>query len=107
MENKNKTPTQYGIYLGNEYSGIAVDGKIISNLGIKNQTIIPTIVSFNDERKAPIIGENINSQLKSNPENTIYGFINLIGKKFSDPEVEQFQKKVKFKIKKKAKMKMI
>ena len=102
MENKNKTPTQYGIYLGNEFSGIAVNGKIITNERIKNQKIIPTIVSFNDERKDPIIGENINFQLSSNPKNTIYGFINLIGKKFSDPEVEEFKNKVKFKIKKKS-----
>ena len=101
MSNKNKK-RQYGIYLGNEFSGIAVNGIIIFNQRIKNQTIIPTIVAFDNERKDPIIGENINFQLESNPKNTIYGFVKLIGKKFSDPEVQEFKKEVKFNIKKKS-----
>ena len=105
MSNKNKK-RQYGIYLGNEFSGIAVNGEIIFNQRIKNQTIIPTIVAFNNERNDPIIGENIQSQLKSNPNNTIFGFVKLIGKKFSDPEVQEFTKEVKFNIKKKVKMRM-
>ena len=87
MSNKNQKK-QYGIYLGNKYSGIALNGKIISNQRIKNQTIIPTIVAYENERKDPIIGENMQSQLKSNPNNTIFGFVKLIGKKFSDPEVQ-------------------
>ena len=98
MSNKNQKK-QYGIYLGNKYSGIALNGKIISNQRIKNQTIIPTIVAYENERKDPIIGENIKFQLKSNPKNTIYGFVKLIGKKFSDPEVQEFKKEVKFEIK--------
>ena len=102
MSNKNKKQ-QYGIYLGNEFSGIAVNGSIIFNQSIKNQTIIPTIVAFDNERKDPIIGENMKSQLISNPNNTIYGFVKLIGKKFSDPEVQEFKKEVKFEIKKKSK----
>ena len=105
MSNNNKKQ-QYGIYLGNEYSGIAVNGKIIANQRIKKQTMIPTVVSFDNDRKDPIIGENIKFQLESNPKNTIYGFVKLIGKKFSDPEVQEFKKEVKFEIKKKVKMKM-
>ena len=101
MSNNNKKQ-QYGIYLGNEYSVIAVNGKIIANQRIKKQTMIPTVVSFDNDRKDPIIGENIKFQLESNPKNTIYGFVKLIGKKFSDPEVQEFKKEVKFEIKKKS-----
>ena len=101
MSNKNQKK-QYGIYLGNKYSGIALNSKIISNQRIKNQTIIPTIVAYDNEREDPIIGENMKSQLKSNPKNTIFGFVKLIGKKFSDPEVQEFKKKDKFIIKKKS-----
>ena len=53
-----------GIYIGNKFSGIAINGKIISNQRIKNQTIIPTIVAFENDRKDPIIGENIQTHFR-------------------------------------------
>ena len=77
MSNNNKKQ-QYGIYLGNDYSGIAVNGKIIANQRIKKQTMIPTVVSFDNDRKDPIIGENIKFQLESNPKNIIYGFVSNV-----------------------------
>lgn len=101
MKNKENQKNLCGIYIGNNFSGIAINGKIISNQRIKNQTIIPTIIAFEKDRKDSIIGENIQTHLDNNKENTIYGFINLIGKKFSDSEVQKFIGEVNFKIKKK------
>ena len=106
MKNKENQQKICGIYIGNNFSGIAINGKIISNQRIKNQTIIPTIIAFEKDRKDSIIGENIQTHLDNNKENTIYGFINLIGKKFSDSEVQKFIGEVNFKIKKKMRMKM-
>lgn len=92
---------QYGIYIGENNSCIAVNGKIITNKRVKNETVVPTMVAFQNEIKEPIVGMNIFSILIANPENTIYGFHELIGKKFSDIEVQEFRNNVKFKIEKK------
>ena len=46
MKNKENQQKICGIYIGNNFSGIAINGKIISNQRIKNQTIIPTIIAF-------------------------------------------------------------
>ena len=105
MSNNNKKQ-QYGIYLGNEYSGIAVNGKIIANQRIKKQTMIPTVVSFDNDRKDPIIGENIKFQLESNPKNTIYGFLKLIGKNFLILKFKNLKRKLNLILKKKVKKKM-
>ena len=92
---------QYGIYIGVNFSCIAVNGKIIENKRGKNEILVPTIISYQKNIKEPVIGMNNSSQSDENPENTIYGFHQLIGKKFSDPKVQEFKQTVKYKIEKK------
>ena len=92
---------QYGIYIGVNFSCIAVNGKIIENKRGKNEILVPTIISYQKNIKEPVIGMNNLSQINANPENTIYGFLELIGQKFSDPEVQEFKQTVKYKIEKK------
>ncbi len=92
---------QYGIYIGLNFSCIAANGIIIQNEKAKNEQLVPTNIFYQNNIKEPIIGMNISSQMIADSENIIYGFHYLIGKKFSDPKVQEFKKKVKFKIEKK------
>ena len=89
-----------GIYLGPNDSSIAIwrNGKvnIIPNEIGKYTT--PSIVSFTkNERLVGIPAEN-NKII--NPKNTIYGIREIIGKKFDEPDLQKFIKKVPCKIEK-------
>lgn len=78
-----------GIDFGNAFSrvGIYHNGKvdIIENEAFKS--IIPSIVSFNDEQL--FVGDSAKTQMISNPKNTIYAIKRLIGRHFYDPEVQK------------------
>ena len=97
-----------GIYLGPNDSSIAVwkNGKaeIIPNYdGSKDSAgrTTPSVVSFTKNKSlVGVAGENIKT---SNPKNTIYGIREIIGKKYDDPDVQKFIKKVPFEIEKDSK----
>lgn len=56
----------------------------------------PSYVAFTDEEI--LVGEAAKNQAGSNPKNTIYDAKRLIGRKFSDPEVQKLIKSWPFKV---------
>jgi len=92
-----------GIYLGPNDSSIAIwkNGKVNIIPNERGDYTTPSVVSFTkNERLVGIPAEN-NKII--NPKNTIYGIREIIGKKYDDPDVQKFIKKVPFKIEKDSK----
>ncbi|GMF27731.1 unnamed protein product [Phytophthora lilii] len=58
--------------------------------------LTPSYVAFTENEV--LIGEAATHQLLKNRENTVYDITRLIGRKFSDPEVQEFVKSVPFKV---------
>jgi L1 cell adhesion molecule like protein len=58
--------------------------------------IIPSYVSFTDEEK--LVGDAAKSQSTMNPKNTVYDAKRLIGRKYSDPTVQDDNKLWSFKV---------
>ena len=58
----------------------------------------PFVISF--YKKEMLVGTPAKNLMNRNPENTIYGIRKLLGKKFNDPQVQNFMKTVPYKIEK-------
>ena len=89
-----------GIYLGPNDCSIAIwnNGKpeiICNEMGARTT---PSVVSFTKNER--LVGDAAKNNIIKNPKNTIYGIREIIGKKFDEPEVQNFIKKVPFKIEK-------
>jgi len=88
-----------GIDLGTTYSCVGIANKggqveILENdLGNR---ITPSYVAFTETER--LIGEAAKNQAAVNPENTIFDAKRLIGRKFSDPEVQRDKKLYPFEI---------
>lgn len=90
-----------GIDLGTTYSCVGVFRKgqveIIQNeLGNR---ITPSVVAFTDEER--LVGESAKNQASLNPERTIFSVKRLIGRKYSDKEVQNDKKLLPYKVVKK------
>ncbi len=88
-----------GIDLGTTNSCIAVTqtvggSKVIPNIEGNNTT--PSIVALSNGER--IVGVSAKNQSVLNPENTFYSIKRLIGRKYSDPEVQRDVKLFPFKI---------
>jgi len=87
-----------GIDLGTTYSCVSVyknnNIEIIAN-DMGNRTT-PSWVSFNDSDR--LIGDAAKTASTSNPSNTIYDIKRLMGRKFSDPIVQEEIKKLPYKV---------
>lgn len=87
-----------GIDLGTTYScvGIYKNGsvEIISN--DQGNKTTPSYVAFTSEER--LIGEAAKCQSGYNPENTIFDVKRLMGRKFSDPKLQQDLKHLTFKV---------
>jgi molecular chaperone DnaK len=57
----------------------------------------PSVVAFTDDSQR-LVGQPAKRQAVQNPENTVYATKRLIGRKFSDAEVQKEKKLVPFKI---------
>ena len=88
-----------GIDLGTTNSCVAImDGKearVLENAEGARTT--PSMVAFskNGER---LVGQPAKRQAVTNPDNTLYAFKRLIGRRFDDPEVQKMIKTAPFKI---------
>ena len=87
-----------GIYLGPNDSSIAIwrNNKVEIIPNESGERTTPSVVSFTKNER--LVGEGAKNNIIKNPKNTIYGIREIIGKKYDDPDVQKFIKKVPFKI---------
>lgn len=87
-----------GIDLGTTYSAVAVyrngQAEIIAN--DQGNRTMPSYVAFSENER--LIGEPAKNQEGMNIDNTIFDAKRLIGRKFSDPDVQRIMKHFPFKI---------
>ncbi|KAK0731445.1 molecular chaperone bip1 [Lasiosphaeris hirsuta] len=87
-----------GIDLGTTYScvGIMKGGRVEILVNDQGNRITPSYVAFADSER--LIGDAAKNQYASNPTNTIFDIKRLIGRSFSDKEVQADIKHMPFKV---------
>ncbi|NPA95193.1 MAG: molecular chaperone DnaK [Thermodesulfobacteria bacterium] len=88
-----------GIDLGTTNSCVAImeggEPKVLTNA--EGQRTTPSVVAFTDKGER-LVGLLAKRQAVTNPENTIFAVKRLIGRKFTDPEVQRTKEIVPYKI---------
>jgi len=88
-----------GIDLGTTNSCVAImeggDPKVIAN--VEGNRTTPSVVAFTDSTER-LVGQVAKRQAVTNPEKTLYAIKRLIGRKFTDPEVNKSIQVSPFKI---------
>ena len=88
-----------GIDLGTTYSCVSITKANGENVIIPNELggrITPSVVAWSSEGR--LVGDAAKNQASSNPVNTVYDIKRLIGRKFTDPEVQRDKKLLPFDI---------
>jgi endoplasmic reticulum chaperone BiP len=87
-----------GIDLGTTYScvGIFKNGRVEIIPNELGNRITPSVVSFTDDER--LVGESAKNQAAINPTRTVYSIKRLIGRKFTDKEVQHDMKLLPYKI---------
>jgi heat shock protein 5 len=87
-----------GIDLGTTYScvGVYKNGRVEIIPNEFGNRITPSFVAFTDEER--LIGESAKNQAAINPERSVYVVKRLIGRKYSDKEVQMDKKHVSYEI---------
>jgi molecular chaperone DnaK len=92
-------PKVIGIDLGTTNSAVAYmeagEPTIIPNS--EGGRVTPSVVAFTKTGER-LVGQIAKRQAITNPENTIYSIKRLMGRRFSDPEVQRTQKMVPYKV---------
>lgn len=88
--------TVIGIDLGTTYScvGVMQKGKVEILVNDQGHRITPSYVAFTDEER--LVGDAAKNQAAANPKNTIYDVKRMIGRKFSDKDVQTDMKHFPF-----------
>ncbi len=94
-------PKVLGIDLGTTNSVMAVmeagEPTILENA--EGNRLTPSVVAVNPKSGEQIVGQVARRQAITNPENTIFSVKRFMGRKFSDPEVQEALKHVPYKVK--------
>jgi molecular chaperone DnaK len=90
-----------GIDLGTTNSVMAVieagDPTILEN--VEGNRLTPSVVAVTPKTNEQIVGQVARRQAITNPENTIFSVKRFMGRKFSDPEVQEALKHVPYRVK--------
>jgi endoplasmic reticulum chaperone BiP len=87
-----------GIDLGTTYScvGVFKDGRVQIIANDQGNRITPSYVAFTDTER--LIGDAAKNQASLNPENTLFDVKRLIGRSYTDKEIQRDKKLLPFKI---------
>ncbi|KAI9659601.1 MAG: ATPase with role in protein import into the ER [Alyxoria varia] len=87
-----------GIDLGTTYScvGIMKGGKVEIITNDQGNRITPSYVAWNDDER--LVGDAAKNQFASNPHRTVFDIKRMIGRKFSDKDVQGDMKHFPFKV---------
>ncbi|KAI9718722.1 MAG: hypothetical protein M1812_003896 [Candelaria pacifica] len=90
--------TVIGIDLGTTYScvGVMQKGKVEILVNDQGNRITPSYVAFTDEER--LVGDAAKNQYAANPKRTVYDVKRLIGRKFSDKDVQTDMKHFPFNV---------
>src|SRR3954447_24504983 len=93
-------PKVIGIDLGTTNSVVAVmeagEPTVLENA--EGNRITPSVVAVNPKSGERMVGQVAKRQAITNPDNTVYSIKRLIGRKFSDSDVERDLKLLSYKV---------
>ncbi len=89
-----------GIDLGTTNSVVAVmeGGQPVVISSAEGSDLIPSVVATNPKTGERLVGKIARNQAVVNPENTIFSVKRFMGRKFSDPQVQETVKRVPYKV---------